>query len=51
MTLARTPTGTGEVDVVAERTPTRDLVDAVTVEAGGHSIDELPDSAERYRRV
>ncbi len=42
---------TGEVDVVAERTLTRDLVDAVTVEAGGHSIDELPDSAERYRRV
>ena len=30
----------------AQRTVTHDLVDAVTVEAGGHSLDELPDAGE-----
>ena len=32
--MAEDTNGTGEVDVAAERTLTRDLVDAVTVEAG-----------------
>ncbi|MBL0002900.1 MAG: MFS transporter [Actinomycetales bacterium] len=30
----------------AQRTVTHDLVDAVTAEAGGHSLDELPDAGE-----
>jgi EmrB/QacA subfamily drug resistance transporter len=33
----------------AQRTVTHDLVDAVTVEAGGHSLDELPDAGEAYQ--
>jgi hypothetical protein len=38
----------GPADAAAHRTVTRDLVDAVTVEAGGHSLDELPDAADAY---
>jgi hypothetical protein len=33
----------------AQRTVTHDLVDAVTAEAGGHSLDELPDAGEAYQ--
>ena len=36
------------VDVAAHHTVAHDLVDAVTVEAGGHSLDELPDAGEAY---
>ena len=33
----------------AHHTITHDLVDAVTAEAGGHSLDELPDAGDAYQ--
>jgi EmrB/QacA subfamily drug resistance transporter len=37
------------VDVVRGHSLADDLVDAVTAEAGGHTLDELPDASEQYR--